>query len=443
MLSFYRKNIWLVAYVTLLLVVGGFWWPGVPGLWGLGIPGLALAVGRLAGLLATVLTLGQFVLMSHLQWLERSYGLDKLTRFHRLNGQLAIILLLGHPVLVIYAYSRLAESGFFVEWQRVVWGHWSGVLAVVGLALFILVVTTSIRVVRSKWPYEAWYFVHLFSYLAIVAGLFHQFSMGETVNSGTLFFGFWIALYVLVGVVHLVFRILAPIYRSFHHDLRVSEVRRESQQVVSVFISGRELSKLRIVPGQFMIFRFLTAGRWWQAHPFSISQLPEDGRFRITVKALGDFTDRLPDLPIGSRVIAEGPFGVFTHLVLSRTKVLLIAGGIGITPIRVLLEEMVRTGVDVVLLYSGRFGELVFRDEIDDLISRFGGRVEYIYTETGEVDPNTGRLDREKIKRLVPDLDQHEVYICGPDRMMVDLRRELEQGGLKDQYIHVERFALI
>src|SRR5207237_7192324 len=129
-------------------------------------------------------------------------------------------------------------------------------------------------------------------------------------------------------------------------------------------------------PGQCFIWRFLSAGQWWAAHPFSLSAAPDGQSFRITARAVGDHTRALRALKPGTRVVAEGPFGDFTEAARRRDKVLLVAGGIGITPVRALLERMEG---DVVAIYRAiHAGDIVFADELAELEQRRGVKVHYV-----------------------------------------------------------------
>src|SRR4029077_13554546 len=106
---------------------------------------------------------------------------------------------------------------------------------------------------------------------------------------------------------------------------------------------------------------------WWRAHPYSISAEPNGRWLRFTVKALGDDSARLDRLAIGPRVIVEGPYGNLTTDRRTARDVLLVAGGIGITPLRALLEELAPRA-RVTLLYRARTTlALVFRRELDTL----------------------------------------------------------------------------
>ena len=159
---------------------------------------------------------------------------------------------------------------------------------------------------------------------------------------------------------------------------------------------------------------------------------------RLTVKALGDGSGNLQDLPVGTWVIAEGPYGAVTASRRTRPDVLLIAGGVGITPMRALFETMpLHPGEDLLLVYRARsWGEVLFRDEFDDIAFRRGARVEYVVGEDFTL------LTTPALSRLVPDLQQRDVFLCGPPGLAGALRTSLQQLGLPAQQLHEERFDL-
>jgi ferredoxin-NADP reductase len=140
-----------------------------------------------------------------------------------------------------------------------------------------------------------------------------------------------------------------------------------------VQIGGRHLQELGAEAGQFFRWRFLTAGTWRSAHPFSLSAPPRGDTLRITAKALGDGSRRLQALRRGTPVLAEEPYGALTARRRTRRAVLLIAGGTGITPMRALFETLDVAGERLTLLYrASTERELIFRAEIDAITRRRG-----------------------------------------------------------------------
>ena len=160
---------------------------------------------------------------------------------------------------------------------------------------------------------------------------------------------------------------------------------------------------------------------------------------RITVKALGDHTGRIAEIPRGTRVVAEGPFGVFTAETRRRDKTLLIGGGIGITPIRALIEEL---DGDVVALYRVVHDEeVVFREELETLAEERGVRVVLVVGD--HLSEDGGRLlSTAHLRELVPDVAEREIYLCGPPAMTAAVEKSLRRARVPRRHVHIERFAL-
>jgi ferredoxin-NADP reductase len=157
------------------------------------------------------------------------------------------------------------------------------------------------------------------------------------------------------------------------------------------------------------------------------------------VKGVGAYSRRLADLRPGTRVLAEGPFGTFTDAVRRREKVLLIAGGIGITPVRTLLEEM---DGDVTVLYRVvREEDVVFREELDALARERGAALGYVVGDHAA--PGGDRLlSARHLRELVPDVAEREVFLCGPPAMTNVIEKSVRGAGVPRAFVHVERFAL-
>ncbi len=235
------------------------------------------------------------------------------------------------------------------------------------------------------------------------------------------------------------YRLLRPVVNTFRFGMKVTDVVVEGPGVVSMRITGRNLDKLKTKAGQFYFWRFFTKGFWYTQHPYSLSEAPKGNSFRITVKNLGDHSARFGEIPIGTRVFAEGPFGVFTDDTRTSDKALLIAGGIGITPVRALLEQM---DGDLVALYRVVSDEdIVFSDELDEIAARRGAKVSYV---VGDHASSQGRdlLSPAHLRELVPDIAERDVFICGPVAMIDFIVPNLRNANVSRNHLHVERFAL-
>ena len=400
-------------------------------------------LGRVTGLLGTYLVLWQLLFMARLPWLEKAFGLERMAVLHKWNGYLVIALLIAHAVFQTLGYQLgdgkdvAAQLGDFIT-------SYDGLLAaIVSLGLFIVVVVASVTVAARHLAYETWYFNHLYAYLAVVLAFSHQLATGVDFAGNPAFVWYWCFLYGVVGASILLYRVVGPLATFRRHRFRVQAVEREARGVFSVYISGRDLDQFEAEAGQFAIWRFLDRTRWWQAHPFSISAVPDGRRLRITVKNIGDFTSGVHSLKAGTPILVDGPFGKFTERPANR-KVLLIAGGIGITPIRPLAEEMAADGFDVRVLYRAHSeGHLVFKKEMDVLSVNLGVRVDYLVTQAGSNRSSRAAwFSPTNLARLVPDISDRVVYVCGPPGMMTAVRASLDALGVPSDQVRTEAFRL-
>jgi ferredoxin-NADP reductase len=273
-------------------------------------------------------------------------------------------------------------------------------------------------------------------YLAVALSFVHQLAGPDLVGRPALQV-IWALMYTHAFALVLRYRVFEPVRAATRHRMRVAAVVPEAEGVVSILIEGHALDELRAEPGQFFRWRFLTPDLWFAAHPFSLSAPPAADRLRLTVKALGDGTRRLQQVEAGTWVVAEGPYGAMTAQRRSRRDVALIAGGVGITPMRALFETLpLLPEQDLVLLYRARTrDEVVFRDELVALANERRARVIFLLGSDREL------LSSSSLTRLVPDLVDRDVYLCGPPGMAAAVRAALGQAGLAPGQLHEERFA--
>jgi predicted ferric reductase len=393
-------------------------------------------VAHVSGMLAGYAVLVMLVLMSRWPLLERGIGADVLALWHAAGGRTVLSLVVVHAVFAVLAWSLLTGQDPVSASAQVL--TWPGLIAAtVGTALLCAVAAASVRSARASLRWETWYAVHLTMYAAVALSFTHQLA-GPDLAGRTLLQIAWALLYTFTFALVLRYRVLAPTLAAFRHRLRVVAVIPEAPGVVSIVLQGRHLAELQAQPGQFFRWRFLTSGSWLTAHPFSLSAPPVGNRLRLTVKALGDGSERLQRVPVGTWVFAEGPYGAMTAARRTRRDVLLIAGGVGITPMRALFETLPTSpGQDLVLLYRARDREqLVFRAELDALAARRQARVVYL------LGTDRGLLSAHSLTRLVPGLTDRDVYLCGPPGMSAAVRRSLGEAGVPPSHLHEERFAL-
>jgi predicted ferric reductase len=304
--------------------------------------------------------------------------------------------------------------------------------------LFFAIGISSARVPREKLPYELWYWLHVSAYVAVFLTFLHEISAGVHFDSNPIDKAAWIALYLATASAVLTWRVVLPLIAAWRHRLRVVAVVDEGGGITSVWLGGRRLHELGAVAGQFFLFRFLTFGHLLTAHPFSLSSVPQNDVMRISVGSLGNHTAKFPHLRVGTLVFAEGPFGVFTSARSTSGKILLVAGGAGIGPIRALAEDFVRRGRDVVVLHRSTWPDgLALDNELRALgsitvHSLVGSRRELGYDPLGVA----------SVHWMVPDVRERDVYICGPGGMADAVEDSVLQLGLPRRMIHREELSL-
>ena len=402
--------------------------------------GQLTAIGQLTALYGTYLALVQLVLMSRSPWLDQAFGMDGLAWAHRWLGFTCAWLLLGHLVFTTVGWSLGDGSTVVDEFVTLVTTYPYVLMALVSGGLFAAVAISSARAARRRISHETWHGIHLYAYLAIALGFLHQLAVGTDFVDDQIATAYWILLYVITVALVLAFRVGQPIWLSLRHRLVVSHVVDEAPGVFSIYMTGRDLDQLAVRSGQYFVWRFLTRDGWWRGHPFSMSSAPNGEWLRITVKALGDWSIALRSVPIGTRVAIEGPYGVLTGARRTQRKVLLVAGGIGIAPIRALVEALPAGHGDLTLAYRVRDGRhIVFRDELETLARLRGIRIHYLVGARRS--EGFDSLDAAGLEQLVPDIRDRDVYLCGPAPMMRRVERALATLGVPRRQVHAERFA--
>ena len=413
------------------------WWSNTPSLSGLG--DWLTNAGRITGLLAGYGVVVLVALMARLPPLERGIGADRLARWHAMGGRYVVSLVVSHALLIIWGYAVTAHSSVTGQAWTMLMSYPDVLAATVAGLLLVGVGITSARAARRRLRYETWYYLHFYTYLAIALAFSHQFADGAefmtNLGAGVL----WSVLYLAVAAAILWYRFITPARQAMRHRLRVISVRREARGVVSVHMTGRHLDELRAEPGQFFRWRFLTRDLWWTASPYSLSAAPRPERLRITVKALGEHSGALAKLRPGTRVIAEGPYGALTAARRRQRKVLLIAGGVGITPLRALFETMPADPGELTLLYRSRQDrDVVFRRELEQLAADRQANLHIIVGQRRKLGADP--LAAETLAANIPDLAEHDVYLCGPSGMTASVTAALRTAGVPPRRIHHESF---
>ncbi len=402
---------------------------------------LALATGLLASSMLAVVV----VAASRIRSITSAFGIERVLLSHRWFGLLALILVLAHTGLVLLDDPhnvRLLTFHAAPNRARAATGA--------TIAILLLCLSAIFRR-RLNWPYEVWRRIHVgLAAVVLVLTALHVYLLNHLIRDPAMRAWF-------VGLSSLVLLalgkrwVLRPLFSP--HRYLVEEVRAEAPTVSTLVLKprGRWQRGLRFAPGQFAWIRFDVPDRPTEDHPFTIaSNAHRPRRLEFTVRHVGDFTSTIAALTPGRKVRVDGPYGSFTVDHRPSRNLLLIAGGVGLTPMMSILRTLDHRGdrrPACLVVAARHLNDLLFRDELAALAGRMPLRVMEVLSDPPDGWPGRrGRVDARILAEALPsrrdrlDLD---VYICGSPPMVGGVLAGLEQLAVPRQRIHTEQFDMI
>jgi predicted ferric reductase len=403
------------------------------------------ALGVVSGLIGTNLFLAMLVLAARVPGIDRLFGHDRALELHKKLGKPVFYLLVVHSAALIVDWANRSGNDYLTQAIQMFFKDTDLLMAFLAIGVLSVVIITSLVAVKNRLPFQVWHIIHLLTYLVLLLGVFHQFSWSGMFREGTAARWYWLALYIGSVASLLVFRFLIPMVRSLRYGLRVEQVVVEAPGVVSITMRGKKLLSAGFTAGKFAHWRFLNRKLWLEAHPFSISAVPNNETIRITVRDLGDATALMQRLMPGTRVWFEGPYGIFTETVRTNDRVALIGAGIGLAPIRALAESLAtKPGELVVIGRANDESQLFLKEEILQVASKKQARTFWLTGTRGAHDSWLPKVNQERgstITDFVNNPKTVDFYICGPLTWMDSLIRELKTLGVPEENVHYEKFA--
>ncbi len=444
----------LVVWAT-MLVVSALWVSngGIQDL-SSGAASAINSAGRLSALLASNLLLLQVLAMTRVPFIERSIGQDRLTRWHRWVGFTSIWLMTVHIVAQTVGYSLLDHWNVFYEFWSLVTTAPGMLLALAGTAALVMVVVTSMRFARRKLRYESWHLLHLYAYLGAGLALPHQLWTGTDFLSSTAATAYWWTAYATVMAAVVIWRVIVPLRLSMWQRLRVTDIRPDGAGTVTVTMNGPRLSGLAVSAGQYFVFRFMTGPGWTRAHPLSLSAVPTTHGLRVTMAVTGDDGARIARMPVGTRVMLEGPYGRLHPQVRTRPHLVLIGSGTGVAPLVALAQEAamagrLTAGPALMIRRLRSHDNAPMQADVDRLVASGALEVVDLVGPRNRVGPpwmphkhKHGHLPGTlALMRMAPRLDTADVYVCGTGGWVDALTADLRDAGVPKHALHVENFT--
>ena len=434
-----RGTVWVIVYLLFILaplfalLLGT--WPAPRDFW----TEVSVALGY-AGLAMMGL---QFGLTARFRYVTDPWGEDVIYHFHRQISLIAVGLVVAHPLILFVVRPELLAL------LNSITAPWRARFAALSTYSLIALVVTALWRAQLNIRYETWHLSHIvLAVVAVAAGLLHMvgwsFYLADPWKQA-LWIGltiFWIGLLVYVRIVKPLFMLRRP--------YRVSAVREERGDTWTLVMRPDGHPGFRFSPGQFGWLTVWGSPFTITGHPFSFSSSAAvaDGRVEMTIRNLGDFTSAVHKVPVGRRVYLDGPYGAFTIDRNPADMHVLIAGGVGITPMVSIIRTLADRGDTrpVILLYGSKDWEsITFREELEALKARLDLTVVHVL-----VDPPTdwtgeqGFINAEVFKRhLPPPYAAHEYFICGPDVMMDAIEKALSELDVPLSKYHSERYSFV
>jgi predicted ferric reductase len=391
-------------------------------------------VCALAGTAAFALNL---VLGARLRPVEALFGgLERMYEAHRLNGEIAFVLLLAHVVLILASRATISTStALDLLTPGAGWTVVAGVLAFAGMVIAI-VLTLFVRI-----GHELFVYVQRTFGVVFLGATYHVFTTNGALEESAAL-NVYMASIATVGIAAFVYRSVLGNLLVRRRKYRVAEVNRLDEFVTEVVMEPRD-RPLVFAPGQFLFVNFREPFSEQfppflrnQFHPFSITSAHGEPTLRITVKAVGDYTRALRTLAPGAEAVVEGPYGAFSSDVPNDRQIW-IAGGIGVTPFLSMARSLNGRTRHIDFYYCVEHApEAHFLDELRAIArEREDFRVVLVPRET------EGFLTAERVAAEHADLGAADVLVCGPPAMLDSLRAQHEERGLPRERFHAEEFG--
>lgn len=388
----------------------------------------------------------QFVLIARFRRVTAPYGIDLILQYHRQIAVVAVLLIFAHPVIL------LIEQPYRLELLNPLRGTWASRFGLLSLLALLLISVTSLWREKIKLDYEAWRVTHaLLAIAAIVFAQLHVSLAGLYINT------FWkqalwiLSSAVMVGLVAYLRLIKPALQRG--EAYRVAEVRPERGDTHTLALVPDGHEGMRFDPGQFVWIKLADSPYTIEEHPYSFSSSAETpGRLEFGIKALGDFSSNVKNVPIGAKAFLDGPHGAFSTDRYPAAGYVFLAGGVGITPFMSILKTMADRDDSrpILFFYAGKtWDDLTFREEIEALEERLDLKTVYVLEEPPEdwkekENLEEGFVTADILKRHLPEESiAREVFVCGPGPMMDAVQDALLEVGVEQHNIHMERFNLV
>jgi ferredoxin-NADP reductase/DMSO/TMAO reductase YedYZ heme-binding membrane subunit len=432
-------------------------WDALNGRLGANPVNFAIRTTGILSLIFLLLSLTVTPLMRLAQW-------SSLGQLRRVMGLCAFFHALVHFGL-FYLLDRNANLGDVVSeiaMRRYLLVGSIGLLVMVPLAI-----TSTNRMIQRLGP-KRWKLLHRLSYLAAAAGALHYYMLVKADTTQPIVFATLLGVLFAYRIGSRYVQLRVDSYRLHQPSLQHAESPMRSQRyegvlrLARVFVETPEVRTFRFVapsgttlpfqhlPGQFLTLRLNLDGRDVR-RSYTIASSPTRTAYcELTIKReeQGLVSRYLHDIVReGATFHVSAPTGRFTFTGTEAREIVMIAGGVGITPIMAKIRYLtdIAWPGKIHVVYSVKTErDIIFRSELEELQRRFPNLdVDITVTREASVEwtGKRGRISAAMLKSIVPDIAQSRVHLCGPTEMVAPLKKALRELGVADEQMKSEAFG--
>jgi len=396
-----------------------------------------------AGFVGLALMGLEFALCARFKAAAAPFGMDAVVQFHREISYVALALILAHPILLFLNNSDTLKG------LNVFDSPWRSRLSVIATVGLLVLIATSVWRQRLRISYETWQLWHsILAVVIVAAALLHAILVGNYLNTDWKV-GVWIVYSAALVALLAWVRLVAP-FQRYRRPWTVVRVQPEPDSTWTLVVAPVGHPGFTFMPGQYAWITVNRSPFTITNHPFSFSSSAEraPGEVSLSIKARGDFTNTIKDIPPGSRVYMDGPHGVLSCDRYQGPGYVFIGGRVGVTP----LLSMLRTLADrkdrrpcSLILASADIDSIAFREDIEELERGLDLTVVHVLRHpppdwTGE----TGYVTAETLERHLPTgHSRYTYFVCGPAEFMNEMERALVANGVPFENVHTERFDMV
>jgi ferredoxin-NADP reductase/DMSO/TMAO reductase YedYZ heme-binding membrane subunit len=394
---------------------------------------------------------------------SRITGWGWLGQFRRMLGLNAFFHTVLH-VLLFFLFDRAASVG---DTASEILQRPYLLVGIIGLVLMVPLAATSTNGMIKRLGPTRWKALHRLAYGAAAAGALHYYMLVKADVSQPIAFAVVLGLLLLYRLGAHYWRLRADAWKyrvappattparskSWAGQLRVVQVFEETSEVRTfrlTSVAGTTPLPFDFLPGQFLSLTLLIDGQRVR-RSYTIASAPtRTGYCELTVKreSRGLASRHLHEaVKAGDLLEVRGPAGRFTFTGAEAGSIVLVAGGVGITPLMAQIRYLTDLSWpgDIYLVLSVKTErDIIFRDELDALQRRHPNlhvTVTLTRADGSAWSGERGRITSALLARAVPQIATRRVHVCGPTEMTDPARQMLRDLGVPDESIRVESFA--